>query len=184
MANKILRYVALLSFFGCGDFATNSDLEELETKVENLNVSQDATRARVSLLETDLDALEAVFVSDVILNTEIFKETGSFFEKFGGKINVDTSWRFLEENNGEVSGGFTAEWTNNTSSDIIVSVSRLVFEDVNGIQIAEYAFFRNDEFSLDAGQTRERTNNFSFFSSVASANKVFRMGTWASFTEQ
>ena len=28
MANKILKYVALLSFLGCGDFATNSDLEK------------------------------------------------------------------------------------------------------------------------------------------------------------
>ncbi len=195
MANKILKYVALLSFLGCGDFATNSDLEksnetheqeiaELETRIDSLNISQNATHARVSLLETDVDALEAVFISDVILNTQIFEQSGGSWEAFGGKINLDTKWRFLEENNGEITGGFTSTWTNNTSSDITVYVSRLAFEDVNGIQIAEYNYFGSDEFPLDAGQTRERTDNFSFFSSVASANKIFYMGTWASFTEQ
>ena len=69
-----------------------------------------------------------------------------------------------------------------------MTMSRLVFEDLNGIQIAEDDYlsstFNFDAFSLDIGQSRERQGNFSFSATVPAANEIARMTIWAGFVER
>ena len=170
----------LVMCIGCGDYVTKSDLEESEAshqrQVAELQEDVDGLRA-------DVNALEVVFVSDVVLNTEVRSDSGTWPDVFGGSVSTESSWRFLETVEGEVQGGYTVKWTNNAQSNITVNVARLVFEDANGIQIAEELLF-GEQFPLDSGQTRERTGNFSFFVSVSAANQVTRMSIWASFSER
>ena len=106
------------------------------------------------------------------------------YSKFGGTINLETSWGFLEATESEIRGGYTAQWTNNTDSDITVSVVRFVFDDADGIQIAEDVLWERDEFDLDAGANRARSGNFSLFTSVSAANQIVAMGVWSSFEER
>ena len=119
MKNKnqsILSIVfSLIAASGCGDYVTKPDFE-----------SADASRqAEIVALQARIDTLEAVFVSDVILNTESRTESGKW-PKFDGTIDLDATWRFLEAGSTRVNGGYTITWTNNTNSDITVNY-RLVF---------------------------------------------------------
>ena len=160
--------------WGCGDYVTNSDLEH----------SEYAQQREMNELRARIDKLEEVFVSDVIINTDARNESG-YYTQFGDTIDTESNWRYLEAiGDGIIRGGYKTKWTNNTGSDITVNVIRLVFEDVNGIQIAEDVFLERDIFDLDAGDTRNRSGNFSFTGSVTLANKAVSMNIWASFAER
>ena len=168
LAMYYLLAVSVIAWYGCGDSPTKSEHEALEDRVA---------------------VLEEVFLSNVVLNTEAHVvAVGGNWAVFGGTITPSYSWRFTERVDGIVHGGYTIDWTNNTNSDITVTMSRLVFEDSNGIQIAEDDYlsstFNFDEFTLDAGQSRERQGNFSFSATVPAANEISRMTIWAGFTER
>ena len=191
---KVL-FLLIIPLSGCGDYVTKSDFEAaesaqqarirvLETQIDSLEREQSLTRGRISLVESDIDALEAVFESDVVINTRAHTRS-AYWEMFGGTINTETSWRYLEVDGGEIRGGYSTTWTNNTKSDISVTRGRLVFEDAIGIQIGEYKFgILEQEFDLDGGASRVRTGNFEFFASVSAANQVTRMSIWAGFAER
>lgn len=82
----------------------------------------------------------------------------------------------------KVTGGYTILLTNETTADLEAEVSRLVFEDTSGIQIAEH--FISDRFPLEAGKALTRQGNFEIeVASIKVANSVTHMTVWASFTE-
>ena len=92
----------LIGSVGCGDYVTKPDFE-----------SADASRhAEIVALQARIDTLEAVSVSDVILNTESRTESGQWPE-FDGTIDLEATWRFLEAGKSpgritpRVDGGYT-----------------------------------------------------------------------------
>ena len=75
IVNSLFISICLLFLAcGCGDYATNSEIDALQSEID--------------ALETQVEDLEAVFVSDVIINTDARTKKGAYV-KFGGTIDVD-----------------------------------------------------------------------------------------------
>lgn len=69
--------LALMPVWGCGDYVTKPDFESADA----------SRRAEIVALQARIDTLEAVFVSDVILNTESRTQSGRWPE-FDGTIDL------------------------------------------------------------------------------------------------
>lgn len=101
-------------------------------------------------------------------------------------ITADVRWRFISSEERQSGIYITGAWDitlrNPSSLPYVVTLTRLVFEDASGFQIAEYApVSRIDTVTLSAGETRQRQGNFYFsVATVEVANTVTRMGVWAS----
>ena len=166
----LLILVAVAGICGCGDYAMKSDVEE----------SDAAQQREIDALKAQIENLEAVFVSDVILATDKHESEGRW-DVFDGGVNTKSSWRLIGEDRGDVTIGYNIEWTNNTDRLVTVSVGRLVFEDSDGIQLAEWNFFGLERFEIASGESRTRSDSFSLPIAVAIANQFTRMSIWASF---
>ena len=187
----LLILVAVAGICGCGDYAMKSDVEEsdaaqqreidaLEAQIADGEGSDAAQQREIDALKAQIENLEAVFVSDVILATDKHEDEGHW-EVFDGKVNTKSSWRLIGEDRGDVTIGYNIEFTNNTDRLVTVSVGRLVFEDSDGIQLAEWNFFGLEKFEIASGESRTRSDSFSLDTTVAIANQFTRMSIWASF---
>jgi len=123
------------------------------------------------------------------LNTTVHRESTAWDTEFGS-VGVDITWRFIAfSDNGSsinLDGGYTITFTNKTASNLGVNFSKVTFHDATGIQIDEApASFSNIRFSLPAGQSAIKTDNFFIIlRSVDVANSIVRMTPWAGFSRQ
>lgn len=120
-----------------------------------------------------------------ILNTLPHSASGTSWDN--SPISGDTEWRFVSHKNLsgdiEVTGAWSLTLKNPSSTDYQVTIGRLVFEDTQGFQIAEYAPILGVEtVTVEAGKDNLRKGNFTItLASISLANSITRMGVWASF---
>ena len=109
----------------------------------------------------------------------------------GTTIQADVKWRFIsaeESLNGQIniSGAWTITFTNTGNDTYVINITRLVFEDAQGFQLAEYTrTFTIDEFTLAGSQTQARQGNFQFVvASIDMANKITKMNVYARISQR
>lgn len=127
---------------------------------------------------------DGISTPKVSLNTTSHEHLGVSWSN--SPITADVRWRFISSEERQSGIYTTGAWDitlrNPSSLPYVVNLTRLVFEDASGFQIAEYDPVSGiDTVTLRAGETRQRQGNFYFsVATVEVANTVTRMGVWAS----
>ena len=108
----------------------------------------------------------------------------------GTPISANISWRMnraesLPDNKIRVIGSWTITFISNSgNTHYVVHIARLVFEDSQQFQVAEYSRSSGvDEFLIDSLTSVTRQGSFDFtVSSTDEANSIQKMNVYASFT--
>jgi hypothetical protein len=84
LSTALVLVLATWQLVGCGDYVTKSDHDKAD----------ESQQAQIDALQAKVKSLEATFRSDVILNTEVHTDSGTW-DVFGGSVSVEYSWRHL-----------------------------------------------------------------------------------------
>ena len=189
-----ILFASMLVGIGC-DYATPTDVDRLEARIDSLSNAVDETNGRASENSTEISRLEGRInllereKEASQLRTQLHTETGGTWEVLDGTVTIEEiSWRFISEREligaVVVTGTYKMTWINDTSKRLRINYE-IRFSDRHYLQIARYVPSSYDvELTLPSNQSREETGNFEItVGNTGVANSITRMIVAASFEE-